>query len=163
MAIESDHKPLEAIVKKPLAAAPPRVQRILLRMQKYDYTLEYKPRKELVLPAMLSLAPVSPTVDDNTEEEIALHVHLVRRTLPVTESKLEEIRRETAEGQSMRALSETIKYGWPETKGETPVSIHAYWDVRDEMSELNGVVLRGERIAIPPSMRKHRLFHMGQV
>ena len=36
--IESDHKPLEAIVKKSLAAAPPRLQRILLRMQKYDYT-----------------------------------------------------------------------------------------------------------------------------
>ena len=38
--IESDHKPLEAIVKKLLASAPPRLQRILLRMQKYDYTLE---------------------------------------------------------------------------------------------------------------------------
>ena len=44
--IESDHKPLEAIVKKALASAPPRLQRILLRMQKYDYTLEYKPGKE---------------------------------------------------------------------------------------------------------------------
>ena len=54
VAIESDHKPLEAIVKKPLAAAPPRLQRILLRMQKYDYALEYKPGKELVLPDMLS-------------------------------------------------------------------------------------------------------------
>ena len=127
--------------------------------------MEYKPGKELVLPDMLSRAPVSSTVDDNMEEEIALHVHLVRRTLPVTESKLEEIRRETAEDQSMRALSETIKYGWPETKGETPVSIHADWDVRDEMSQLNGVVLRGERIAIPPSMRKVMLekIHQGHM
>ena len=165
MAIESDHKPLESIVKKPLAAAPPTLQRILLRMQKYDYALEYKPGKELVLPDMLSRAPVSPAVDDNMEEEIALHVHLVRRTLPVTESKLEEIKRATAEDQSMSTLSETIKYGWPETKGETPVSIHAYWDVRDELSELNGVVLRGERIVIPPSMRKEMLerIHQGHM
>ena len=49
VAIESDHKPLEAIVKRPLGAAPPGLQRILLRMQKYDYALEYKPGKELVL------------------------------------------------------------------------------------------------------------------
>ena len=41
--IESDHKPLLAIVKKALASAPPRLQRLLLRMQKYDYTLEHKP------------------------------------------------------------------------------------------------------------------------
>ena len=165
VAIDSDHKPLEAIVKKPLAAAPPRLQRILLRMQKYDYALEYKPGKELVLPDMLSRAPVSPTVDDNMEEEIALHVHLIRRTLPVTESKLEEIKRATAEDQSMRTLSETIKYGWPETKGETPVSIHAYLDVRDELSELNGVVLRGERIVIPSSMKKEMLerIHQGHM
>ena len=116
VAIESDHKPLEAIVKKPLAAAPPRLQRILLRIQKYDYALEYKPGKELVLPDMLSRAPVSPTVDDNMKEEIALHVHQVRRTLPVTESKLEEIRRETAEDQSMRAMKankNTILTGRP--------------------------------------------------
>ena len=38
---ESDHKPLEVIVKKLLETAPPRLQRILLRMQKEDYTLEY--------------------------------------------------------------------------------------------------------------------------
>ena len=38
---ESDHKPLEVIVKKPLETAPPRLRRILLRMQKEDYTLEY--------------------------------------------------------------------------------------------------------------------------
>ena len=127
--------------------------------------MEYKPGKELVLPDMLSRAPVSPTVDDNMEEEITLHVHLVRRTLPITESKLEEIKRATAEDQSMRTLSETIKFGWPETKGETPVSIHAYWDVRDELSELNGIVLRGERIAIPPSMGKEMLekIHQGHM
>ena len=91
MAIKLDHKSLEDVVKKPLAAAPPRLKRILLRMQNYDYALEYKPEKEQVLPDMLSRAPVSQTVDNNMEEEIALHVHLVRRTLPVTESKLEEL------------------------------------------------------------------------
>ena len=64
------HKPLEAIVKKPLAAGPPRLQRILLRMQEYDYALEYKPGKELVLPDMLSRAPVSQTVDDTWKRRL---------------------------------------------------------------------------------------------
>ena len=88
--VESDHKPLEVIVKKPLATAPPRLQRILLRMQKYDYTLEYKPGE--VLPDMLSRAPLPETADDNMEEEIALHVHLVQSSLPVSKLSLEEIR-----------------------------------------------------------------------
>ena len=35
--IESDHKPLEMIAKKHLSAATARLQRILLRLQHYDY------------------------------------------------------------------------------------------------------------------------------
>lgn len=48
--VESDHKPVESVVKKSLPAASPRLQRSLLRMQKYDYTIIYRPGKELVVP-----------------------------------------------------------------------------------------------------------------
>ena len=34
--IETDHKPLETIVLKPLHSAPQRLQRMLLRLQKYS-------------------------------------------------------------------------------------------------------------------------------
>ena len=60
--VESDHKPLESIVKKPLSAAPPQLQRLVLRLQKYDYTAIYKPRKELIVPDMLSRASLPGTV-----------------------------------------------------------------------------------------------------
>ena len=43
--IENDHKPLEMIQHKPIHAAPPRLQQMLLHMQKYDYTIVYKPVK----------------------------------------------------------------------------------------------------------------------
>ena len=47
--VEADHKPLEAITKKPLSMASPRLQRMLLRLQRYDFTVKYKPGKEMVL------------------------------------------------------------------------------------------------------------------
>ena len=151
--IESDYKPLEAIVNKPLAAAPPpRLQRILLRMQKYDYTLGYKSRKELVLPDMLSRAPLSKTSDDNIEDEIALHIKLISSNLPFSKSKLEEVRDETSNDESMRQLKETITSGWPETRAEAPASTLPYWDVRDQLSEIDGIILKGERVLVPPSM-----------
>ena len=34
--VESDHKPLQSIFRKPLYQAPPRLQRILLTLQQYD-------------------------------------------------------------------------------------------------------------------------------
>ena len=114
MHVESDHKPLEIIVKKPLATSPPRLQRIL---QNYDYTLEYKPGRELALPDMLSRAPFPETTDiNNVEEEIALQIHLIQPSLPVSKPKLEEIREETAKNNSLKDLIEIIKRGWPEKK-----------------------------------------------
>lgn len=44
--VESDHKPLEVIYKKPLVSCPPRLQHLLIRLQKYDVNLTYKPGKE---------------------------------------------------------------------------------------------------------------------
>ena len=163
--IESDHKPLEAIVKKALASAPPRLQRILLRMQKYDYMLEYKPGKELVLPDMLSRAPLPETANGSMEEEIALHVHLLTSNLPVSKPKLEEIKRATADDPSLKELKETIKSGWPETKSQTPANIQIYWNVRDELSEVEGILLKNDRIIVPPSMRKEMLqrIHQGHM
>ena len=39
--VESDHKPLEMIHQKSLASAPPRLQRMLLQLQRYDVTIKY--------------------------------------------------------------------------------------------------------------------------
>ena len=54
---ENDHKMLEMIQHKPIHVAPPRLQWILLCMQKYDYTIVYKPGKDMVLADCLSHFP----------------------------------------------------------------------------------------------------------
>ena len=41
--VQSDHKPLEMIVNKLLYKAPKRLQSMLLRMQKYEVYLKYRP------------------------------------------------------------------------------------------------------------------------
>ena len=55
--IYNDHKPLEMIQKKPIHAAPPRLRRMLLRLQKYDYNIVYRPGKEMTLADRLSRFP----------------------------------------------------------------------------------------------------------
>ena len=47
--VENDHKLLEMIQQKPIHVAPPHLQHMLLHMQKYDYTIWYKPGKDMVL------------------------------------------------------------------------------------------------------------------
>ena len=58
--VETDHKPLESIQLKSLSQAPPRLQRMLLRLQQYDMTIKYRPGKDLLLADALSrLCPKS--------------------------------------------------------------------------------------------------------
>ena len=67
--VESDHKPLEIIHKKPLISAPKRLQRMFLRLQKYDLEINYKPGKEMFVADALSRAhPKRQTKEQCTEE-----------------------------------------------------------------------------------------------
>ena len=55
--VESDHKPLEMIHQKSLVSAPPRLQRMLLQLQRYDVTIRYRPGTEMLLTDALSRCP----------------------------------------------------------------------------------------------------------
>ena len=52
--VESDHKPLAASHLKHLNAAPPRLRRMLLRLQQYDIDIVYTPGKEIPVADALS-------------------------------------------------------------------------------------------------------------
>ena len=55
--VQNDHKPLEMIQRKPIHAALPRLQCMLLKFQKYDYIIQYVPGKDMVLTDRLSNFP----------------------------------------------------------------------------------------------------------
>ena len=112
---ESDHKPLKAIQLKNLMSAPPRLQRMLLRLQPYDVTIKYRPGKQvLVADALSRLSP---------EEEIpipdlSVEIHDV---CPQFSSEcLQRIRAETAKDLELSALKEVVYNGWPTTVRELP-------------------------------------------
>lgn len=54
--VESDHKPLESIMRKRFAAAPPRLERMILQLQRYDIT--WKPGKQIPVTDTLSRKPI---------------------------------------------------------------------------------------------------------
>ena len=52
--ILTDHKPLIVIAKKALVNAPPRLQRLLLRLNNYNAKLEWIPGKDMIFVDHLS-------------------------------------------------------------------------------------------------------------
>ena len=54
--VETDHKPLESIFKKPISKAPARLQNILLKLQKYSLHIVFKKGSKMYLADTLSRA-----------------------------------------------------------------------------------------------------------
>ena len=54
--VESDHRPLEFMFRKPLSQAPPRLQKMLLQLQEYDINIVYNKGNEMYLADALARA-----------------------------------------------------------------------------------------------------------
>ena len=69
--VETDHQPLEMIMRKPLNSAPKRLQRILLQLQKYSLVVRYKKEKQMYLADALSRAYLPETHCSSVALEVA--------------------------------------------------------------------------------------------
>ena len=142
----SDHKPLTSILRKDLVNAPPRLQRPLLHLQKYDVTIWYKPGKSMIFADHLSCyihpeASKVPTIPELNLEVSALELY-------ASPSKLECIRQESERDPQMLVLKELIIQGWPKDIKQCPLPLCSYWNYRDELSIVDGIVVKGSHIII---------------
>ena len=116
----TDHKPLEMIAKKPLLRAPPRLQRMLQKIQGYDFTIEYRQGKTMTLADTLLMLP---NPKDKGAVDLDLRVDGIEMTtaevhrcdidlVNISQRKQHQLRDQTARDPTMNALMETIIQGW---------------------------------------------------
>lgn len=150
--VESDHRPLEAIFKKPLHQCPLRLQRMRLTLQKYSLKIQYKPGKEMFIADALSRFPSK----EKMPEEEHFQVNIVQE-LAVSTERLQQIQQETSQDEDLRTLREYASTSWPEDKSAVPENIRAYWPYRDEIHTGDDILFRSNRLIIPSSMRNQVL------
>uniref|UniRef100_A0A3B5Q2E6 Reverse transcriptase RNase H-like domain-containing protein n=1 Tax=Xiphophorus maculatus TaxID=8083 RepID=A0A3B5Q2E6_XIPMA len=145
--VETDHRPLVAIIKKHLNEMSPRIQRLMMKMQRYEFTLIYTPGKHLILADALSRAPTDISVS-STEEDIQCHVNLVSTVLPVSDGKLQHIVEATAKDTELQLVIQNMDEGWPIG------SCSQFFNVKADLSVVNGLLLKNNRIVIPQELRQ---------
>ena len=113
---------------------------MLLKVQKYNVTIIYKPGPEMYLADTLSKA--FPPNNDNAQGEFE-HINTVK-LLPMTDERLEEMRTSTRDDEVLQQLKEVIQTGWPEEKQELPAVLSPYFSFRDELSVYDSLAFKGE-------------------
>ena len=157
--VETDHSPLEQIFRKNLADAPARLQRMLLRCLRFDVEVKYKPGKSIPVADALSrvcLQKKVHSVESLPPEEHS--IHFLSTPVDLTEIKLA-----TTEDSTMQLLKDIIFKGWPPHRRNCPQELWEFWNFRCDLVLEDGLVLKGNRIVIPTSMRNQVLkaIHLG--
>ena len=87
---------------------------------------------------------------------------------PVSDTRMAEISKATEADIQLQLLIKFVKFGFPEHKRDVCEEIRPFWNVRNELSYIDDIVLYGDRIIIPLNMRNKILeilhsSHMGIV
>lgn len=149
--VETDHKPLESLFRKTLSSAPPRIQRMMIKVQQYHLNVNYKPGKYLYIADTLSRATEQKADDKDRFKVYALQY------LPISDSKVLELATESTKDEEILALQRVITDGWPENISQCNKYTKDYWNFREELSFDKGVVTKGRRLVVPYSMRNNML------
>jgi hypothetical protein len=175
--IQPDHKPLVSIWKKNLVNAPPRIARMILRIQKYNIDLIYVLGRDLQLADALSrVSPRSgreiPGLRISVHDPLLPTSVLQFKLLPpppqvvpplaspsppqhfrISVHEIAQIKEATAVDPQLRPLIRMIADGWPEKRAQCPALLHPFGNYRDELGVEDGMILKGSNIVISKSLQ----------
>ncbi|UYV79706.1 K02A2.6-like [Cordylochernes scorpioides] len=127
---QTDHKPLLAILKKPLEELSPRLERLVLKLMRYDFNLEYVPGKVIHTADTLSRDSISEETIDTSD--LDLQNTIMTLNLKVTTKRYQEILRDMESDEEMIKLRDHILNGWPIHKKSVDYAVKPYWHFQRE-------------------------------
>lgn len=151
--IQTDHKPLLSIINKPMEKITPRMQRMILKLMRYDFALKYVSGKELYVADALSRAPNH----DNSYDTSYLDGNkaIVHSLVCATPSRIQELKKATQQDEAIQKVVTYLNKGWPPYKKDIKDGTNKYWEVKDELTYADELLFYGNRIVIPESERQN--------
>lgn len=78
-----------------------------------------------------------------------MYVDMVMSNMQVSDEKLESIKMETSKDGQLQILKNVILQGFPSNKSNCSREIIEYWNIRDKLSYVEGLIMKGSKIIIP--------------
>ena len=125
----------------------------MMRWNRYDFDFVYIKGTNLTIADTLSRAYLK-SEEGNFSERLRIMSLSAEEMYDVPDARLVEIREATKTDEEMQALKETVMSGWPDNRNETPLKIRHYYDFRDTITYCDGLMLKGQAVIIPKSLRK---------
>ena len=147
----TDHKPLEVIYGSASSKPSARIERWVLRLQPYTFSVVYKPGKDN--PA--DFLSRHPTHESTSKHAVMAdeYVNLLALSAVPKAMTMSEIQKATDEDRGLQHLRAAVRCN--QWEGD---SVKAYKDFKDEFTiTAQNIILRGSRIVIPESLRQRAI------
>ena len=160
----TDCKPVEMILNNPMSRPPARIERWNLRLQDYDFDIQYIKGLDNPSDFLSRHHPTSTNV--HTDEFAAVSAKylnfLVSHAVPkaMTLSQIQDATKSDKTLQHLTHVIQTNQWNFINKHDHDPeiskAEIQAFSKIRDELSiaEDSGIILRGSRIVLPNSLRQ---------
>jgi transposase InsO family protein len=166
--LQTDHKPLITLLssRRALDDVPPRIQRMRIRLMRFDYLVQYTPGAQLGAADTLSRFPLQhqpPLVDQS--DVVEQYVSTVIDALPVTDVMLRKAIDATTTDDVLQQVAAFCSTTWPVTADALSTDVRPFWHSRENITVQNGLLLYGSRIIVPSSLRHETMIalHAGHL
>ena len=145
--METDHRPLEYIFKPKVSGkpAPARVERWLLRLQEYDFTVIYRPGTQNLADALSRLP--NKTTRSNMESCADRYVHYLAEQLTPAAMNTAEIKEYSEADPELTQVRQCIE------NNQTHNLPNPYKSLEQELSIVDNIILRHNHIVLPKKLR----------
>ncbi len=165
--VETDHKPLVPILSsKFLDDLSPRLQRLRMKLLRFNFTVKHTPGKDLTTADLLSRKPIQEvqSSDGLLHRELRASAIGAVKLIPASTKMMSRVREAQRQSRVGQQLLDFIKNGWPTS---LPDELAEYARHQASLSTFRGLILYCQRLWIPHSMRAEILrrlhsSHMGQ-
>ena len=153
--VVTDHKPLVTLFNNPSSKPSARIERWLMELQQYRFTVEYRPGA--TNPAdYASRHPVGDTESQKYDLESEEHIYFVAKNAVPKAITLREIESATAEDLTIQAVMSAVRSGcWHKTSPNVSLSeISRYEQVKEQLTCTDTVLLKANRLVVPASLQE---------
>ena len=155
----TDHQPLLGIMNKPMSKPTARLQRLCLRLQPYQVLLKYSPGKSnpadyISRHPQEGTKPPSQTWLDRQTEQICISAIRYYTMQEKASISLKEVEEETSKDEILQQVIMCIAtQNWKSLNYEMCSEYESFRRIKDELCISDGLLLRGERLVLPESLR----------
>ncbi|XP_064482841.1 uncharacterized protein K02A2.6-like [Ornithodoros turicata] len=163
--VETDHLPLVPLLgSKDLEMLPPRIQRMRIKLMRYQFDVKHVAGKLLAMADTLSRAPCD-SADKPAADSIEPFISEVMSSVHLPSAiTVDVVRQHQLQDSECSTVNSFCKKGWPDRR-KVPLGLLPYWRERAHLSVYNGLLIHNQQLVIPVSLRRDilSLLHEGHL